>query len=400
MGDTLYRKDNKGNISTWVADLIDNNNNIVIQYGILGGKLHREIFPVVQKNPLNELNSKYRDKIKTGYKTLNEVRDQHETPPVGNEATLIKYLKTYLPDDRTTGDGTLLPMLAKTYNPNVFKKVSAFLAQWKINGLRCFITAEVSNDLFVGIHLKFQSREGEYWNNLYTLEEYLLQVIPDKVLSDMLDEGLALDGEIYLPGHTINEINHFVKTPCEQTHLLQFWCYDIGVENSIAKNRHDYIMQHLANNHLYLFDINGHLNNKEQFVVLPTFTVIDDYGAVELRDKFISDGFEGLILRNPNAEYGYGKRNANMIKFKDKKDGKFKVIDIYKEEKRNLPILLCTNDVNDETFETRLSCHHGEQEYVLNHKDKYVGKYVFVEFGERSGITRVPFHIKSVYFID
>lgn len=85
-----------------------------------------------------------------------------------------------------------------------------------------------------------------------------------------------------------------------------------------------------------------------------------------------------------------------MEKFKDTAEGDFVIIDIYKEEKRDLPILLCRNDINNETFETRLSSPHSVQRDVLYNKEKFIGKTVHIHYGERSGISRVPFHIKSV----
>ena len=116
--------------------------------------------------------------------------------------------------------------------------------------------------------------------------------------------------------------------------------------------------------------------------------------------NFIRLGFEGLILRNPNVDYQYGRRRVGyMEKFKSKTDGKFLIVDIQSEQKRNLPIITCRNDINEETFETRFSYPHAKQEEILKNKKDYIGKYVFITFGERSGITKVPFHIKEVYLL-
>lgn len=65
-------------------------------------------------------------------------------PPVedGDNDTLFNFLNTYLPKDLSNGNtNLLLPMLAKTYNGNVWKKVSCMYGQYKINGLRCIVTA-------------------------------------------------------------------------------------------------------------------------------------------------------------------------------------------------------------------------------------------------------------------
>ena len=36
------------------------------------------------------------------------------------------------------------------------------------------------------------------------------------------------------------------------------------------------------------------------------------------------------------------------------------------------------------------------QEMILRNKEKYIGKKLFIEYGERSGINQVPFHVKNV----
>lgn len=396
----LYRKNNAGQPCGWSIRPAPNM-TVLVQHGILGKTIHSEYIPITKRNVKTEINSKVNDKRKKGYKLLSEVRDDSVSSPVEewDNINLINYLTTYLEDDRTTADGSLLPMLAKLYNDSVFKKTSMYIGQWKINGLRCMIRAKRDNSLFQPIRLVFQSREGEYWQILDVLELRLLEVIPSKLINIMLDEGVALDGEIYLPGKTVNEINHYVKTRCEKTKLLQFWCYDIIIDEMPQEDRSIMLTTSLSKSIVNFNSINEHLNNTNQLVVLPTYSVVNDATATAHRDKFLAMGFEGIILRNPLATYQYGKRNMSMIKYKSATDGKFKIIDIYKEPKRDVPIILCLNDINDETFETRLSDSHEYQRKVLYEKDKYIGKYAFVKYGERSGVKRVPFHIKEVVII-
>ncbi len=290
-------------------------------------------------------------------------------------------------------------MLAKTYTGNVWKKTSCMLGQWKINGLRCFITAYKGDTIFNPVRLKFQSREGIVWNTLTVLEDYLFDSLPANIIQAMLDSGWALDGEIYLPGYSVNEINHFVKDPNDiHNKLLQFWCYDIAIPE-MAQHKRDRIRLDIKPYTIF-DDKDKHLNNKEKFIILPTYNICNDTAAYAWRDKFIDLGFEGLILRNPDVDYQYGRRRVGyMEKFKAKTDGKFEIVDIQPERKRNLPIITCRNDINDSTFETRFSLPHDEQEYILNHKEDYIGKFVFISYGERSGVEKVPFHIKEVSLI-
>lgn len=396
----LYRKNNAEQPYRWSAELNANKTYITVQYGIVGKATYTDSYRVTQKDADKELLSRYNEKRKQGYMAITEIKDNSQLPPVEDEQARYAYLAAYLPSYRNNeNNGNILPMLAKTYTGNIWKKTSCMLGQWKINGLRCFITAYKGDTIFNPVRLKFQSREGIVWNTLTALEDYLFDSLPANIIQAMLDGGWALDGEIYLPGYSVNEINHFVKDPNDiHNKLLQFWCYDIAIPEMVQHKR-DRIRLDIKSYTIF-DDKDKHLNNKEQFIILPTYNICNDAAAYAWRDKFIDLGFEGLILRNPDVDYQYGRRRVGyMEKFKTKTDGKFEIVDIQPERKRNLPIITCRNDINDSTFETRFSLPHDKQEYILNHKEDYIGKFVFISYGERSGVERVPFHIKEVSLI-
>lgn len=403
----LYRKNNNEVPTRWRAGITDNGLIIEVEYGIVGKASRFEAYKVTQKNATAELESRYRDKRKAGYMSIEDIKDDGDISrsPVedGDINNLYQYLAAYLPKYRTNeNNGGLLPMLAKSYTGKVWDKVPIMLGQYKINGLRCFISAEYnSGDMFKPVRLKFQSREGIYWNTLGNLEEYLLTYLDKRLIQYMLDENWVLDGEVYLPGYTVNQINHFVKDAnCVENKSLQFWCYDVAIQDMRQELRYNLLENLLPNKITRFPTLDSHLNNKERLIVLPIHSITNDCAARKARDLYIGLGFEGLILRNPDADYQYGRRRVSyMEKFKSATDGKFLIVDIYKEPKRELPIILCQNDVNTAKFETRLSATHEYQQIILRDKHLYIGKRLFVEFGERSGVEKVPFHIKKTKII-
>lgn len=403
----LYRKNNNEVPTRWRAGITDNGLIIEVEYGIVGKASRFEAYKVTQKNATAELESRYRDKRKTGYMSIEDIKDDGDISrsPVedGDINNLYQYLAAYLPKYRTNeNNGGLLPMLAKSYTGKVWDKIPVMIGQYKINGLRCFISAEYNNgDMFKSIKLRFQSREGIYWSTLSNLEEYLLTVLPEDLITAMIEEQWSLDGEIYLPGYTVNQINHFVKDAnCVENKALQFWCYDLAVPEMSQSNRLVLIDKYLDNRITNFHDYKEHLNNDKRLIRLPSIFITNDNEALKYRDEFIGLGFEGLILRNPSADYQYGRRRVGyMEKFKSATDGKFLIVDIYKEPKRELPIILCQNDVNTAKFETRLSATHEYQQMILRDKHLYIGKRLFVEFGERSGVEKVPLYIKKTKII-
>ena len=219
----------------------------------------------------------------------------------------------------------------------------------------------------------------------------------------MIEEGVGLDGELYLPGYTINDINSFIKTTeLPQHYHLQYWMYDICIPDMSAIARYNTLK---ANFKMFIpttMDKNIHLNYLGRLILLPNYSVKDFSEAVHYRDEFIDMGFEGLVIRDDAASYQFGgRRNQSMMKFKRKEDGKFLIVDIIPEGKRiNLPKFVCKNDINDELFEVTINKPQAEQEEILIHKSTYIGKYLaLVEYRERSGVKQVPFHSKIIELI-
>lgn len=398
---TLYKRDARGNILRWQIHPLDGDTFSVI-YGIFGKKTHTEIINSTLKK-VDEIKSRINAKRKEGYKALEDLWDNADAfKGYGSDfdvdnINLYKYLDTYLPKNNTTSEGFVLPMLAKTLEDNKpFDKFGDMLGQWKINGLRCLIGAKTDNDIFSPVKLTYHSRTGENWTSkMHWMDDIILSKLNTPLLDMMLEEGVYLDGELYLPGYTVNDINSFVKNPeLPQHYKLQYWCYDIACENMSAVERNKFRLKNTTVSDK-LMSRYEHLNNSSQFVVLPTIMVdsIDD--AIKLRNDFISFGFEGLILRNQSAEYAFGKRNSSMFKFKKKEDGIFEIVDI-KEDKRGLPVYTLRNDINDETFECTINLSQKAQRAQLQIKNTLIGKKGFVEYRERSGVKQVPFHAKLI----
>lgn len=400
----LYRRNSSGEPYVWYCSKFDDE-TVQVQHGTVGGKIVKEFYKT-HRDVDKEVKSRIAAKLKVGYKPINEIRDSSTLPVEGDVLSIRAWLDTYLPVNRTTSEGVILPMLAKAYDNKVFDRCPIYIGQWKINGLRCLIKViKNTGDLFKPFSLQFQSREGEIWNSLPTLEDYLLHIIPQDILIELYQNDIALDGEVYLPGgYTINQINHFVKDPtCVENKALQFWCYDIAVEDMLQYNRNNFILNKFHDNIKVFADKDSHYNNTERFIVLPTYEVGDDWEAKNARNSFIDLGFEGLILRNPNAEYDFGKRRVGiMVKYKKPEDGIFVVVDIKPEGVRraDIPLLVCKNDINDKYFECHLSEPLDYQRRILYTKNEYIGKKVNVEYTERSGNTKVPFHVKEVHFVD
>lgn len=394
---TLYKRNAQGKPIRWSINT-QNNTSIEVEYGLYGGKLHTEHIMPTQKNIDAEIQSMIKAKRKEGYKCLADLYD-NAPEYLDSGKDLYNYLDTYLPKFNTHADGKFIPMLCKTLEDNKPFEKGSYFGQWKINGERCIITADKNNDLFQNVKLHYRSREGVDWTDKLTyLDEILIPKIKGDILDMMIEEGVGLDGELYLPEYGINEINSFIKNPdIPQHYQLQYWCYDLCIENMSADKRWELLAPMNVYDIFVSKDI--HYNNKHRFHYIPGYSIHNIEEAIEMRDKFISYGFEGLVIREKNTEYQFGgRRNNAMLKFKKKEDGWFIIIDI-KEDKRGLPIFTLKNDINDELFDATLNAPQEVQKRYLINKDKCFESNEFkalVEYRERSGIKQVPFHAKII----
>lgn len=402
---TLYKRNTQGKPLFWS---ITHNVNafhkepIIVKYGIVG-KEGRTEYISTHRDPNAEIDSLVKAKRKEGYKSLTDLYD-NAPKFISQQSELFNYLNTYLPKFNTHANGAFIPMLCKTLEDNKPFEKGSYFGQWKINGERCIITATLEQGLFETVKLHYRSREGVDWTNkLSYLDDILIPAIPSTLIDLMLEEGVGLDGELYLPGYGINEINSFIKnTEVPQHYKLQYWLYDICIENMSAIERQNL----LAKSFYFRTDViktkEDHLNNISRLVLLKNEDISDINAAIAARDNYISLGFEGLVIRKSDAEYQFGgRRNNSMLKFKKKLDGLFTILDIVSEgiKRANLGKFVLKNDINEETFECTYNAPHSVQEEILINKEKYIGKNVLVEFRERAGVKQVPFHAKAIKIV-
>jgi len=398
---TLYKRNSAGIPIEWT--IYDENGIIYIKHGAVGFS-HKPISMFTTRSIEAEMLSAIESKRKTGYKALNDLYDN--APDNLNDVNVLyNYLDAHLPKTNTDANGNFIPMLCKTLDSNKPFEKGSYMGSWKINGERCIITLTADNDLFGTMHLHYRSRHGEDWTSkLNYLDDYLLNCISDRLKERMIEEGIGLDGELYIPGFKINEINSIIKNITHKEHYkLQFWLYDICIDDMAALKRYELLENEFYNNLKKINSLVDHLNTSERLVLLPqTFDVNTYVDCVDTRDKFIELGFEGLVIRKIDADYQFGgKRNYSMLKFKKILDGKFKIIDIIptSAKQSDLGKFILQNDINDQQFECTINASHDQQREYLANKEDYLDKYALVEYRERSGITEVPFHAKIIKLI-
>ena len=110
----------------------------------------------------------------------------------------------------------------------------------------------------------------------------------------------------------------------------------------------------------------------------------------EFRNKFIEEGYEGIIVRNKKGLYKLGKKSNDTFRSKDFKKGLFKIIGA-NEGKGNekgtvIWILECLND-KTKSFTAKPTGTKEERMKLYKNKEKYIGKIIHVKYYELDKIT-------------
>lgn len=115
----------------------------------------------------------------------------------------------------------------------------------------------------------------------------------------------GLDGELYCHGLDFNKIQSIVMSEWSyETHKMEFWVFDIVDIKKPFRLR--------------LQDLNQ--VKTDDFVrVVSHYEIVDEAQLKAFWDYAVSSGFEGLMTRNPNMCYKYGrsgKRDQHLLKYK------------------------------------------------------------------------------------
>ena len=199
----------------------------------------------------------------------------------------------------TTKIKTFKPFLAPNEQPNLDDIKYCIFASMKLDGIRClFIKGEMLSRSLKPIQNK-QLRE-----KLQPLADYTKE------------HGLILDGEIYSPELTFQEIVKFVMTQ------------DFEDKKSIKKhNKVLTIPEHLK---FYCFDCIDEgmlmdcyftarlevakkiIKNFQNIAILVKHKTVNSKLMIsEYFDEVLKEGYEGLILRDPKGKYKFGRCTLN-----------------------------------------------------------------------------------------
>lgn len=397
----LYAVNKSGKVMVYVLDLVepDDHNRpcvIKIETGLITGKLKQTLKRILKgKNlykanatnaytqALSELNSKYSEKLKEGYKSYNYLLRKYKEKfgDYGDEdfseetsTNVIKLFKALNISYNTDHNDRLKPMLAEKIQK--FEKSLTFplFVQPKLNGIRCQAINEEGN-------IKLLSREGIELNI-----PHIANALKNKLEISTSQNIFSLDGEIYLHDVPLQDIVHLSRSPLLSTQL-EYHVYDI-ISDKQQRDR--------------LSILKGYIHNIASDCIKAVETQVA-YSIEEVRDFFSEkrkEGFEGAMVRIPNAYYKPGFRDKCLLKVKGTLSDDFEIVGVnLKSGSATHDFVWVCKNAFGKKFEVRP---HGTEEERASYyeiADLFFGHKLQLEFHEYTK-DRIPFHITSVTIRD
>ena len=271
----------------------------------------------------------------------------------------------------TDTKGIPKPMLAKSsddLSSDIFEKEVA--VSRKLDGCRALFYYKDGQILTC-------SRGGKEYN---VATEHLRN---DKMLLEIFhkDPDLILDGEIYKHGWPLQKISGLcrLKERNEECDQLEYWIYDIVSNEPFSKR-------------LELLEAMEPLFQDSKIKIVQHKLLSGWLTIKREHDKYVMEGYEGLCARNPNKEYGVGKRSGLYLwKLKSYKDDEFEVTGV-KTGLRPEDMCFTLKTKDGKPFSAKPVGDTSTRKYYLEHGEEFIGKWATCKYFNLStdGIPTQP----------
>lgn len=270
------------------------------------------------------------------------------------------------------------PMLAHKYTEDVWLNPELKVAQPKLDGFRCVLSAKGA-----------YSRSGEKFLSIPHIVDAFAPLFAKYPM-------LELDGELY---------NHELKDSFEELssiirkekvteadlqkseELIQYHIYDIA-----SNKGDDYIERHSI-----ILELMTEFPCK--YVRLVPFNETTSHAQTrQLLEEYLQAGYEGAMLRIVDCEYETFKRSQSLLKYKLFVDEEFEIVEVlaglgsWSEYAKHLTVKFA----DGRKFNSGIKGNFAFAKKLLDNKDKHVGKLVTIKYFAltNDGIPRFPVAIK------
>ena len=143
---------------------------------------------------------------------------------------------------------------------------------------------------------------GEAWNDICPQIVQAVRSLPLK----SIPKGVALHGEVFVAGETLQSITTACKKANALSPKLQFHIFDVADLNTRQDKRIE--MLKAIEQEIYSLGLYNVLQ------VVPTTYLADYEAMLAYEDIRLKDGEEGIVLRHIDGKYEPGTRSTNVLK--------------------------------------------------------------------------------------
>lgn len=224
-----------------------------------------------------------------------------------------------LSEDQTDSNGFKKHMLAKSSNDvatSLFDKLDYWWASRKIDGCRASFYWKDDK-----IHTA--SRGGGDYDA--ACQDFINH--PKFIKFFKKHPDIILDGEMYKFGLSLQQISGCIRTELSDgKYDLEYYIYDTMTPDKKFEDRLKEL--EMIKEELNLgFEPEREWNSGDlRIQMVPQEKVSGWNNIKKLHDKYVNEGWEGLVIRDPFKNYKYGGRTNNMIKVKERQEETFTIV--------------------------------------------------------------------------
>lgn len=280
------------------------------------------------------------------------------------------------------------PMLANTFSFDLYKKTGkAFkisfpaYVQRKYDGIRCISYIRDGQVIL-------ESRKGVPFQNFQKLKNELTE------LFSYMPPNFYFDGELYTDKVDFETISGLIRLTekklkpgdTELIDMIEYHIYDF-----VDMNQKDLTYETRLNN-LNIF-LKENTNSSSLCKSVETIKIEKLEDIKTYHDKFVQEGYEGIMVRDVSGPYEVNKRSKYLQKFKEFMEEEFEIIGFHEgtgDEKGAIVWDCKTKD--GKSFAVRPKGTFENRQKLFLEGSKYVGKQMTVIFQEYSAenVPRFP----------
>ena len=346
---TLYKTNKNGSIQQWSIEV--SGPTFTCIYGQVGGKLQSQ---------------------QTICKSVNIGKSNETTPEqqaqLESAALITKKIKSGYSYDNSAPVTVQLPMKVKAYQDQLHNIKFPCFSACKLDGVNA-IYRRVNNQLTI------YSRGGEVYPAIPHLEPLVHKAMD-------LFQSNELNGELYIHGEHLQDIQSAVKKPKELSAKLSFCIFDIAD----------------STDNFYERAMLMHKHNQFDTTQLSTVSVVYNVtcqSTADIEQHYVEAtefGYEGTVIKNYNGLYKHNVRSSDQFKYKKAQSAEFIIVS-YELDKNGLPVFILESAGGEFKAKPIGTKEYWSQQIPVT----YIGQYATCEYEvfSKSGIPLKPIFIST-----